>query len=71
MAPWRALRARGTDASFRLIPPRSAVKQGSLLVREAKRAAREAAVRHSDAAAAEFTRLCGIMLPTDGGQPGD
>ncbi|RYP04653.1 hypothetical protein DL764_004315 [Monosporascus ibericus] len=57
-----SLRARGTEVSFWLIPPASAVKQDSTLVRETKRAAREAAVQRSDPAAAEFTRLCGIMV---------
>ncbi|RYP07665.1 hypothetical protein DL765_009082 [Monosporascus sp. GIB2] len=56
------LRARGTEVSFWLIPPWSAAKQCSALVRETKRAAREAAVQHSGSVADEFTRLCGIMV---------
>ncbi|RYO90368.1 hypothetical protein DL762_002698 [Monosporascus cannonballus] len=56
------LRARGTEVSFWLIPPGGAAKQGSALVRETKRAAREAAVQHPDSVADEFTRLCGIMV---------
>ncbi|RYP75891.1 hypothetical protein DL771_002155 [Monosporascus sp. 5C6A] len=57
-----SLRARGTEVSFWLIPPGSAVKRDSALVRDTKRAARDAAVQHSDSVAAEFTRLCGVMV---------
>ncbi|KAK7756310.1 hypothetical protein SLS62_001536 [Diatrype stigma] len=57
-----ALRARGTDVSFWLISSGSAAKLESALVRETKLAAREAAAQHDESVAAEFTRLCGIMV---------
>ncbi|CAJ2505498.1 Uu.00g128920.m01.CDS01 [Anthostomella pinea] len=57
-----SLAAAGTEVSFWLIPPGGAVKQDSVLVRETKDAAREAATSHYDAVATEFTRLCGIMV---------
>ena len=57
-----SLRTRGTEVSFWLMPPRAAIGEDSLLIQETKYAAREAAASHSDSVAAEFTRLCGIML---------
>lgn len=57
-----ALRARGTDVSFWLISSGSAAKLGSALLQETKQAAREAAAQHDESVAAEFTRLCGIMV---------
>ena len=57
-----SLRARGTEVSFWLVPPRAAMREPSLLIQETKSAAREAAALPSDSVAAEFTRLCGIML---------
>ena len=57
-----SLRGRGTEVSFWLVPPRAAKGQNSQLVQETKYAAREAAALDSDSVAAEFTRLCGIML---------
>ena len=57
-----SLHGRGTEVSFWLIPPRASKEMDSALVKETKHAAREAATRHPDEAAAEFTRLCGIML---------
>ncbi len=56
------LRARGTEVSFWLVPSGSAAKLDSDLVWETKSAAREAAALGEDSVAAEFTRLCGIML---------
>ncbi|KAI1338787.1 hypothetical protein F5Y15DRAFT_97998 [Xylariaceae sp. FL0016] len=52
----------GTQVSFWLIAPKSAIKQGSDIVRATKDAAREAATIHYDPVSSEFTRLCGIMV---------
>ncbi|KAI1377995.1 ribonuclease H-like protein [Hypoxylon crocopeplum] len=56
------LQSMGTLVSFWLLPSRSIANADSALVRDTKDAAREAATFHTDTTAAEFTRLCGIMV---------
>ncbi|OTA90468.1 hypothetical protein M434DRAFT_398002 [Hypoxylon sp. CO27-5] len=56
------LQRSGTLVSFWLLLRGSIAKTRSALVQETKDAAREAATMHTDATAAEFTRLCGIMV---------
>ncbi|KAI6091588.1 ribonuclease H-like protein [Hypoxylon rubiginosum] len=57
-----SLQGRGTSVAFWLLPPGGVAKSHSALVRDTKDAAREAAQLPPDAAADEFTRLCGIMV---------
>lgn len=55
------LRANGTEVAFWLVPPRRLVREDSILLREAKSAAREAA-RSSGAVVGDYTRLCGLFV---------
>lgn len=56
------LQKLGTSVAFWLLPPGSVAKSHSMLVRDTKDAAREAALVPPDTTVVEFTRLCGIMV---------
>lgn len=57
-----ALWANGVDVAFWLVPPKSLIGRDSLLLKEAKTAAKEAAKSSPEASAEEYTRLCGIFV---------
>lgn len=66
---WEELQARidtlwanGVDVAFWLVPPKSLIGRDSVLLKQAKIAAKEAAKTSSKASPEEYTRLCGIFV---------
>lgn len=57
-----ALWANGTGVAFWLVPPKSLIGRNSQLLKEAKNAAREAAISRPGTMVEEYTRLCGVFV---------
>lgn len=56
------LRANGTEVAFWHVPSKSLIGRDSELLREAKKAAREAATSAPGPAIEEYTKLCGVFV---------
>lgn len=56
------LRANGSEVSFWLVPTKSLLRKESVVLREAKTAAQEAARNHTGNMLEEYTQLCGVFV---------